>query len=567
MRGLVEYSASAGSSRASSVSGSVMRGDTKGQPGDLRAMLMPAQPAQVQGSGWLGNPYAQPVTMVLPLAPADQPLALPAQPAPASPFVPPQVVNNLLAQQTVQLNVENNILSGQVGSLAEDAKTLFAEKQALTQALQTTTGDLARMHQEYTNVSALHKAGVDEIMALKKENASSKEQTAVLQDRNAALETQIASLQAAFEQELGALRAKLSERAPSVSQHSIQEPLAITQGTGIVHRDTFERKAVVDGKAMIVVTEQIVSIRPDNSLEQAKPAASVAAGAARPITPAASVAAGAAEPIVPAGNMGGTGVLLTDDKAAGIARWVADAVAAVESKKHSTSTSSHDGLTIPSQSGASAGVPALPVVDVESAYTPVEKFTIKVIGFVANKCTAGQTSQMVMLLQRIDPTPMKIWKDLVYEIATNIIPDSVRTGDQIPYAEMIAEEILKIQLTPADFNEVAFKAMLETGAYADYSCIPHGLPKDVRVKLEGSVFDATAHDDKFRTAMAFQYFTWGTTGANQLLAAVKAKQGEMELESDGAESEAKGSAPPRRNTLGWLSGAASKAVAVMKLMP
>lgn len=567
MRGLVEYSASAGSSRASSVSGSVMRGDTKGQPGDLRAMLMPAQPAQVQGSGWLGNPYAQPVTMVLPLAPADQPLALPAQPAPASPFVPPQVVNNLLAQQTVQLNVENNILSGQVGSLAEDAKTLFAEKQALTQALQTTTGDLARMHQEYTNVSALHKAGVDEIMALKKENASSKEQTAVLQDRNAALETQIASLQAAFEQELGALRAKLSERAPSVSQHSIQEPLAITQGTGIVHRDTFERKAVVDGKAMIVVTEQIVSIRPDNSLEQAKPAASVAAGAARPITPAASVAAGAAGPIVPAGNMGGTGVLLTDDKAAGIARWVADAVAAVESKKHSTSTSSHDGLTIPSQSGASAGVPALPVVDVESAYTPVEKFTIKVIGFVANKCTAGQTSQMVMLLQRIDPTPMKIWKDLVYEIATNIIPDSVRTGDQIPYAEMIAEEILKIQLTPADFNEVAFKAMLETGAYADYSCIPHGLPKDVRVKLEGSVFDATAHDDKFRTAMAFQYFTWGTQGAANLFAAVKAKLGEMELESDGAESEAKGSAPPRRNTLGWLSGAASKAVAVMKLMP
>ena len=206
------------------------------------------------------------------------------------------------------------------------------------------------------------------------------------------------------------------------------------------------------------------------------------------------------------------------------------------------------------------------MVDVESAYTPVEKFTIKVIGFVANKCTAGQTSQMVMLLQRIDPTPMKIWKDLVYEIATNIIPDSVRTGDQVPYAEMIAEEILKIQLTPADFNEVAFKAMLETGAYADYSCIPHGLPKDVRVKLEGSVFDATAHDDKFRTAMAFQYFTWGTTGANQLLAAVKAKQGEMELESDGAESEAKGSAPPRRTTAyNWLSGAAGKAAAVIKL--
>ena len=541
-----------------------MRGDTKGQPGDLRAMLMPAQPAQVQGSGWLGNPYAQPVTMVLPLAPADQPLAPPAQPAPASPFVPPQVVNNLLAQQTVQLNVENNILSGQVGSLAEDAKTLTDEKKALTQALQKITQDLARMHQEYTNVSALHKAGVDEIMALKKENASSKEQSAVLQDRNAALETQIASLQAAFEQELGALRAKLSERAPSVSQHSIQEPLAITQATGIVHRDTFERKAVVDGKAMIVVTEQIVSIRPDNSLEQAKPAASVAAGAAGPIAPA--------------GNTGGTSVLLTDDKAVGIARWIADAVAAVESKNPatvastdlvpvSTSNSSHEGLTIPSQSGASAGVPALPVVDVESAYTLVEKFTIKVIGFVANKCTAGQTSQMVMLLQRIDPTPMKIWKDLVYEIATNIIPDSVRTGDQVPYAEMIAEEILKIQLTPADFNEVAFKAMLETGAYADYSCIPHGLPKDVRVKLEGSVFDATAHDDKFRTAMAFQYFTWGTQGAANLFAAVKAKQGEMELESDGAASEAKGSAPPRRNTLGWLSGAASKAVAVMKLMP
>ena len=555
-----------------------MRGDTKGQPGDLRAMLMPAQPAQVQGSGWLGNPYAQPVTMVLPLAPADQPLAPPAQPAPASPFVPPQVVNNLLAQQTVQLNVENNILSGQVGSLAEDAKTLTDEKKALTQALQKITQDLARMHQEYTNVSALHKAGVDEIMALKKENASSKEQTTVLQDRNAALETQIASLQAAFEQELGALRAKLSERAPSVSQHSIQEPLAITQGTGIVHRDTFERKAVVDGKAMIVVTEQIVSIRPDNSLEQAKPAASVAAGAARPITPAASVAAGAAGPIAPAGNMGSTGVLLTDDKAAGIARWVADAVAAVESKNPamvastdsvpvSTSTSSHDGLTIPSQSGASAGVPALPVVDVESGASPYEKFTNMVIGLVADKSAAGSTSQVVAILQSIDPTPMSIWKDLIFDIGTKIVPESVRTGDQAQYAEKIAGEIMKIQLTPAAFNKVAFKAMIETGAYTDYSCIPHGLPKDVRVKLEGSVFDATAHADKFRTAMIFQYFTWGTTGANQLLAAVKAKQGEMELESDGAESEAKGSAPPRRTTLGWLSGAASKAVAVMKLMP
>jgi len=421
---------------------------------------------------------------------ADRPDGVQTSSAGDAQVVPPAVLDAAMGAHVIKVQMEKNILAGQIVSLVGDIQKLTVENAALNQAFDgameeanVANANLARQQHEYGTMNAAYKHLNEALAQQQRENAALKTAHDLEARRASELQAENDRLKSTASSVPTPPSSLAGVSVSAVSAPPAASPAGLAVSPHQVKRYVQEETTDVAGVLMLVRTTSIIEIFP--APPQDNPAA------------------------------------------AGIAMQAA-------------------GPTL--GDGASVSTASVKSIQAEDALLITEEFVNLVLQFMV----AGTQSQLVSILLKIDPTPSQLLARLIYDLTKNDAPGFIRPTKMDELAMQIAREISQIQLTPAVYDKAAFDKMVSSGdaVAGDFSCIPTGVPELVMIALKDTPYDPRVHSSAFHTAMIHQYFAWGTAAGQTVKNAVAEK---VAQDAEAAAGPVHGPAAGTSRR-GWLGG-------------